>query len=63
MAELLTVSLICPLWGQLADVTVISDGDGFVAVVGCPLSEPGIACLAPCEAQTRRWCEYAEQGR
>jgi hypothetical protein len=62
MPEPTTVSLICPLWGQVAEVTVICDERGFVGVLGCPLSEPGMACLAPCEAQMRRWCEYAGKG-
>lgn len=61
--ELTTISLICPLWRQAVDVTVICDEGGFVGVVGCPLSEPGTACLAPCEAEMRRWCEYAGRGR
>lgn len=63
MAEPTTISLICPLWGQVVDVTVLCDEGGFVGVAGCPLSEPGTACLAPCEAEMRRWCEYAGQGR
>lgn len=45
------------------DVTVLCDEGGFVGVLGCPLSEPGTACLAPCQAEMRRWCEYAGQGR
>jgi len=61
--ELTTVSLICPLWGQVVDVTVICDERGFVGAAGCPLSEPGTACLAPCEAEMRRWLEYAGRGR
>lgn len=63
MVEPTTISLICPLWGQVADVTVLCDERGFVGVVACPLSEPGTACLAPCEAAMRRWCEYAGPGR
>lgn len=56
--EVTTVSLICPLWGQMVDVTVICDERGFIGATGCALSEPGTACLAPCEAEMRRWLEY-----
>jgi hypothetical protein len=61
--ELTTISLICPLWRQAVEVTVISDQGGFVGAAGCPLSEPGTGCLAPCEAEMRRWLEYAGPGR
>ncbi len=56
----MTISLVCPLGGEMAEVTVVCDRDGFVGVVGCPLAERGTACLAPCEAKVRQWCEYAE---
>lgn len=56
--ELVTVSLICPLWGQVTEVTALWADGGLVSVLRCPLSEPGIACLAPCVAEVRRWCEY-----
>lgn len=56
--ELVTISLICPLWGQVAEVTARCAEGGRVSVLQCPLSEPGIACLAPCVAEVRRWCEY-----
>lgn len=59
MPGVTTIALICPLWGQVAEVTVRSDEDGRVIVVGCPLSEPATACLAPCEGEVRRCCEYA----
>ena len=61
--ELTTVSLICPLWGQAVDVTVICNERGFVGAAGCPLSEPGRACLAPCEGEMQRWLEYAGRAR
>ena len=54
-SELTTVSLICPVWGQVVDVTVICDERGFIRATACALSQPGTACLAPCEAEMRRW--------
>lgn len=57
--ELTTISLICPLWGQGVDVTVLCDARGLVGLMRCPLCQPGTACLAACEDQVRRWCEYA----
>lgn len=58
--RVMTISLVCPLGGEMAEVTAVCDRDGLVGVVGCPLAEPGTACLAPCEAEVRQWCEYAE---
>lgn len=57
----MTISLVCPLGGEMAEVTAVCDRDGLVGVVNCPLAEPGTACLAPCEAEVRQWCEYAER--
>ncbi|MBI4588943.1 MAG: hypothetical protein HY725_08895 [Candidatus Rokubacteria bacterium] len=58
-AEVTTIFLICPVWGQMAEVTALYGRRGFVSVVGCPLSPPGSGCAAPCEELVRRWCEYA----
>ena len=44
-------------------VELTTDERGFVGAAGCPLSEPGPACLAPCEAQMQRWLEYGRWGR
>lgn len=56
--ELMTIVLICPLLGEMAEVTVLTEADRFVGIVGCPLREPGTTCLGACEAGLRRWCEY-----
>ncbi len=57
--QVTSISLLCPLWAQVADVTVLSDERGLVTVVGCSLKEAGTACLAACEAEVRRRCQYA----
>lgn len=58
-AGLTTISLLCPLWGQVAEVTALCGPRGLIGVVHCPLSQPGRACATPCEDQVRSWCEYA----
>lgn len=57
--ELTTVSLLCPVWGQVVEVTALCGPSGLIGVVRCPLSQPGTGCLAPCEDQVRSWCGYA----
>ncbi len=57
--QVTTISLLCPLWAQMADVTALCDERGLVAVLGCSLNEAGAACLAACEAEVRQWCAYA----
>ncbi len=57
--QVTTISLLCPFWAQVADVTALCDERGLVTIVGCSLNETGTACLAACEAEVRRWCQYA----
>lgn len=57
--QVTTISLLCPLWAQVADVTALCDERGLVTILGCSLSEAGTACLAACEGEVRRWCAYA----
>ena len=57
--QVTTISLFCHLWGQVADVMALCDERGLVTVLGCSLSGSGTACLARCEAEVRRWCQYA----
>ena len=57
--QVTTISFLCPFRAQVADVTALCDERGLVTVVGCSLSRSGTACLARCEAEVRRWCQYA----
>lgn len=54
-----TISLLCPLWGHVAEVIALCDERGLVTVFSCSLSEQGAVCLAPCEVEVRRRRELA----
>ena len=57
--QVTSISLLCPLWEQVADVTALLDERGLVTVLGCSLNETGMACVAACEMEVERWCAYA----
>lgn len=58
-ARLTTISFVCPLWCDVAEVTAVCDEGGNICILNCPLCQPGSACAAPCEEDVRRWCEYS----